>query len=122
MVLLIGVVFSDYAMAEAEFDFEELMEKVDDISHNLQASIANKDVNTTVTLATEFQGKLKLVEGYFAKRGNAADAVSDAKKYQDRAAEIVKFAQAGDFASASNKAIENAKECDNACHDTYKPL
>jgi hypothetical protein len=88
----------------------------------LQASIANKDVNNTVTLATDFQAKLKLVEGFFEKRGNAPDAVADAKKYQERAAEIVKFAQAGDFTAASNKAIENAKECDNACHDTYKPL
>jgi hypothetical protein len=68
------------------------------------------------------QNDFKLVEGFFAKRGNAADAVADAKKYEELAVEIVKFVEANDYESASNKAIEISNSCDDACHDTYKPL
>lgn len=116
-ILATGLVY-----AEAEFDFEELMESIDNNSHNLQGNIANKDANATIALAKQMQDEFKLVEGFFEKRGNAGDAVSDAKKYEDLAAEIVKFVEANDFDSASSKALELTKNCDDACHDTYKPL
>ena len=125
MINLFGIVLilaTSIAYAEAEFDFEELMESIDNNSHNLQGNIANKDANATIELAKKMQSDFKLVEGFFDKRGNAADAVTDAKKYEDLAAEIVKFAEANDFDAASNKALELTKNCDDACHDTYKPL
>ncbi|MDD5125902.1 hypothetical protein [Methylovulum sp.] len=117
LVLVTGIVY-----AEAEFDFEELMETIDTNSHNLQDNISNKNTEGTVALAKEMQNSFKLVEGYFEKRGDAADAVTDAKRYENMAAEIVKFVEANDFEAASNKAIEISKACDTACHDTYKPL
>lgn len=125
MINLYGIIFvlaTGIVYAEAEFDFEELMETIDTNSHNLQGNISNKDANSTIAIAKEIQNEFKLVEGFFAKRGNAADAVTDAKRYEDMAAEIVKFVEANDFESASNKAIEISKACDTACHDTYKPL
>ena len=125
MINLCGIIFvlaSSLVYAEAEFDFEELMESIDNNSHNLQGNIANKDANATTALAKEMQNQFKLVEGFFEKRGNAADAVIDAKKYEDLAAQIVKYVEASDYDSASNTAIEISKACDTACHDTYKPL
>ena len=125
MINLYGIVFvlaSTIVYAEAEFDFEELMESIDNNSHNLQGNIANKEPAATIALAKQIQSEFKLVEGYFEKRGNAADAVTDAKKYEDMAAEIVKFVEANDYEAASNTAIEISKACDTACHDTYKPL
>ncbi len=116
-VLTCGAVY-----AEAEFDFETLMESIDNNSHNLQGNIVNKDTNAAIALAKKMQSDFKLVEGFFEKRGNAADAVTDAKRYEDMAAEIVKFVEANNFEAASNKAIEISKSCDMACHDTYKPL
>ena len=125
MINLYGIVFvlaSTIVYAEAEFDFEELMESIDNNSHNLQGNIANKEPAATIALAKQIQSEFKLVEGYFEKRGNAADAVTDAKKYEDMAAEIVRFVEANDYEEASNSAIEISKACDTACHDTYKPL
>ncbi|WAK02418.1 hypothetical protein [Methylobacter sp. YRD-M1] len=125
MINLFGIVLvlaSSIATAESEFDFEELMETVDNNTHNLQDSITNKDRDSAIALAKELQNAFKLVEGFFDKRGNAADAVADSKIYQDNAAAIVKFVEANDYDSASNKAIEISKSCDMACHDTYKPL
>ena len=125
MIKLCGIAFvlaSGIVYAEAEFDFETLMESIDTNAHNLQGNIASKDANATIELAKKMQSDFKLVEGFFAKRGNAADAVVDAKKYEDLAAEIVKFVEANDYESASNKAIQISNSCDDACHDTYKPL
>ncbi|MEQ1530123.1 MAG: hypothetical protein ABL925_12465 [Methylococcales bacterium] len=125
MKKIVGMVLfliSGLVVAEAEFDFEELMESIDNNSHNLQGSIAGKDAAGTTALAKDMQNQFKLVEGFFEKRGNAQDAVVDAKKYEDLAAEIVKLVEANDFDAASNKAIEISKACDTACHDTYKPL
>ena len=125
MFKLFGILFvltCSAVYAEAEFDFEELMESIDNNSHNLQSNIVNKDTNATITLAKKMQSDFKLVEGFFEKRGNAADAVIDAKKYEDLAAQIVKYVEANDYDSASNTAIEISKACDTACHDTYKPL
>jgi hypothetical protein len=98
------------------------MESIDTNSHNLQGNISTKDANATIALAKQIQDQFKLVEGFFAKRGNAGDAVIDAKKYEDLAAQIVKYVEANDYDSASNTAIEISKACDTACHDTYKPL
>lgn len=125
MINLFAIVFllaAGLAYAEAEFDFEELMESVDNNSHNLQGDIANKDGAAVIALAKTMQDEFKLVEGYFEKRGDADDAVVDAKKYQELAAEIIKFAEANNFEAASDKAIEISKACDTACHDKYKPL
>jgi phosphate-selective porin len=119
---IIFVLVSSIVYAEAEFDFEELMESIDNNSHNLQGNIASKDATATITLAKKMQSDFKLVEGFFEKRGNAADAVTDAKRYETMAAEIVAFVEAGNFDSASVKAIEISNSCDDACHDTYKPL
>jgi hypothetical protein len=119
---IISVLTTGIVYAEAAFDFEELMEKIDTNAHNLQGNISNKDATATIALAKQMQSDFKLVEGFFEKRGNSADAVTDAKIYEDRSAEIIKFVEANDFESASNKAIEISKSCDMACHDTYKPL
>lgn len=125
IIILFGIIFvlaSGAVSAEAEFDFEELMETIDTISHNLQGDITNKDSNSAIALAKELQDAFKQVEGFFEKRGDAADAVTDARQYQDMAAAIVKYVEANDFEAASNQAIELSKSCDTACHDTYKPL
>jgi len=125
MFKLFGILFvltCSAVYAEAEFDFEELMESIDNNSHNLQSNIVNKDTNATITLAKKMQSDFKLVEGFFEKRGNAADAVTDAKKYEDMAAEIMTFVEANNFDAALTKAIEISNSCDDACHDTYKPL
>lgn len=125
MINLCGIIFvlaSGMVYAEAAFDFETLMEEIDTNSHNLQGNIATKDLPATVELAKKMQSDFKLVEDFFAKRGNANDAVEDAKKYENLAADIIKFAEANDFETASNKAIEISNACDQACHDTYKPL
>lgn len=76
------------AFAEAEFDFEELMNDVETKIQNVQNNIAAKDAATAATQAKELQEQFKLVEGFFQKRGDAPDAVHNSQEYQGKAQSI----------------------------------
>ncbi|MDT8407548.1 MAG: hypothetical protein RQ715_09900 [Methylococcales bacterium] len=120
MILLLSL--SSVAFAEAEFDFEELMEAVEDNTYELQATIVAEDIDASLALAQKLDSDFKKVQGYFADWGDAQDAVLDAQRYQQALTEIVALLQQRDFKTATTKAVEFADRCDQACHDTYKPL
>ncbi len=108
--------------AESEFDFEELMNDVETKIQNVQNNIAAADVAAATKETKELQDAFKLVEGYFAKRGDADDAVHNSKEYQEMAATILNGLSANDLATAGTAANEFSKQCRGACHDKYKPL
>lgn len=108
--------------AESEFDFEEMMKDVETQTQNVQNSISAKDANTATTDAKKLQDEFKLVEVFFARRGNAADAVTISKDYQDMAVKIQTSLAAGDYDTAGTVASDFSKQCRGACHDSYKPL
>ncbi len=125
LIILLGIIFvtmRGHADAEAEFDFEELMEAVEDNTHELQASIVTEDVEASLALAQKLNDDFKRVEGYFVAWGDAQDAVVDAQQYRQALSEIVDLLNGRDFKTASDKAVEFADRCDKACHDKYKPL
>lgn len=119
---ILFVVISNAVSAESEFDFEELMKDMETKIQEVQNNIAAKDGATALTQAKELQGQFKLVEGYFEKRGDAADAVHNSKEYQDKATNIQAALSAGDFDTAASAANDFSKQCRGACHDKYKPL
>jgi hypothetical protein len=119
ILLVLG---SRVVTAESEFDFEELMKDVETKIQEVQNNIAAKDGATAATQAKELQGQFKLVEGFFEKRGDAADAVHNAKEYQDKATNIQNALSAGDFDTAASAANDFSKQCRGACHDKYNPL
>jgi isocitrate lyase len=108
--------------AESDFDFEELMNDVETKTQNVQNNIAAKDFNTASKESKELLEAFKLVEGYFAARGDAADAVANAQDYQKKAEAIQNALSAGDADTAANVAADFSKQCRGACHDKYKPL
>ncbi|MGJ0484704.1 MAG: hypothetical protein ACR65R_09235 [Methylomicrobium sp.] len=108
--------------AESDFDFEELMNDVETKTQEVQNNIAAKDFTAAGTEAKELQEAFKLVEGYFAGRGDAADAVANAQDYQKKAQAIQDALSAGDADTAANAANDFSKQCRGACHDKYKPL
>ncbi len=109
-------------VAESEFDFEELMNDVETKIQNVQNNIAASDVAAATKETKELQDAFKLVEGYFSKRGDAADAVHNSKEYQNKAVSILNGLAANDLATASAAANDFSKQCRGACHDKYKPL
>lgn len=108
--------------AEADFDFEELMNDVETKIQNVQNNIAAADAATAGQETQELLEAFKRVEGYFAKRGDAEDAVQNSKDYQTMAGKILQALQAQDLATAGEAANEFSKQCRGACHDKYKPL
>lgn len=120
-----GILFvslSSLVAAETGFDFEEMMKDVETQTQNVQNSISAKDVHTASTDAKKLEDEFKLVEDYFAKRGNAPDAVSISKDYEQMASTIQKSLAASDFDTAATVAADFSKQCRGACHDNYKPL
>ncbi len=113
---------SSVVSAESEFDFEELMKDVETQIQNVQNSISAQDSATALTDVQKLQDEFKLVEGFFARRGNSADAVLNSKEYQDKAVAIQKALTAGDYNTAATEANDFSKQCRGACHDKYKPL
>jgi hypothetical protein len=124
-LILFAILFSlatGNVSAESDFDFEELMNDVETKTQNVQNNIAAKDFTTAGAEAKELQVAFKLVEGYFAARGDAADAVANAQDYQKKAQSIQDALSAGDADTAANAANDFSKQCRGACHDKYKPL
>ncbi|MCQ8106350.1 hypothetical protein NP590_19760 [Methylomonas sp. SURF-2] len=116
------LLISGAVAAEADFDFEELMNDVETKIQNVQNNIAAQDVATATTETKELLDAFKLVEGYFSKRGDAEDAVHNSREYQTMAGNILSALSTNDLNSAGTAANEFSKQCRGVCHDKYKPL
>ncbi len=107
--------------AQSVDEFDGWMRTIDEKIQSVQRNIAAGDAKAAVADAKELQDTFKLVEGFWVKRGDAANAVELAQKAQARAAEVVKFAGAKDLDAASSQSIKIAETC-TACHRLYRPL
>jgi hypothetical protein len=116
MALAAGMV-----LAQSQDDFDAWMRTIDEKNQSVQRNIAAKDADAATADAKALQETFKLVEGFWAKRGNAQDAVELSQKAQQQAAEVVKSATAKDYDAASTKSINIAQTC-TACHRLYRPL
>jgi hypothetical protein len=114
--LAAGVVY-----AQTVDDFDGWMRTIDDKTQSVQRNIAAKDTNAVTADAKALQETFKLVEGFWAKRGNAPDAVELSQKAQEQAAQVLKSATAKDYDAASTESIKIAETC-TACHRLYRPL
>ena len=115
-VLVTGLVF-----AQSVDDFDAWMRTIDEKNQSVQRNIAAKNADAATADAKEIQETFKLVEGFWAKRGNASDAVELSQKAEQQAAQVVKSATAKDYDAASTLAINIAQTC-TACHRLYRPL
>jgi hypothetical protein len=114
--LAVGIV-----CAQSVDDFDAWMRTIDEKNQSVQRNIAAKDADAATADAKALQETFKLVEGFWAKRGNASDAVEFSQKAQEQAAEVVKSAAAKDYDTASSQSIKIAETC-TACHRLYRPL
>ncbi len=120
--VIVLVAVNGVVLAESDFDFEEMMKDVETQTQNVQNSISAKDAGLALADAKKLQDEFKLVETFFEKRANAADAVSMSKEYQEKAVAIQNSLNANDYDTAANMAGDFSKQCRGACHDKYKPL
>lgn len=116
VALTAGVVF-----AQGADEFDAWMRTIDEKTQSVQSSIAAKDASAVTADAKALQDTFKLVEEFWTRRGNAADAVELSQKARERAAEVLKSVAVKDFDAAASQSIKIAETC-TACHRLYRPL
>ena len=113
-LLLTGTVLS----AEAGMD-TDLMQSIEDSTKSLSSAIDLKDAKSVTDEARELEKLFEHVEAFYAKQGNAEDALSLSRKSRDWASTLAKLASDKDFDSASTTARDLTRAC-KSCHNVYK--
>lgn len=109
------------ASAASAFDFDVWMRAVDKRSVSVQQRIAAQDAAGASDDAREIERLYGLMEAYFVRDGNSADAVTLSHDGKALAAAIPPALDGRDYAAAALAARTLAHAC-NDCHDTYKPF
>jgi hypothetical protein len=117
--LLAGAV--SLAAAQDVFDFDDWMQRIDDSSQDLQRQIAARDRDAATAQAREIEHLYRLMEQFFEKRGDAADAVRYSREGREFAGRAQRALAARQFAAAQRNALAIAHGCRD-CHFNYKPL
>jgi hypothetical protein len=109
------------AAAHDIFDFDDWMQRIDEGSQELQRHIAARDVAAAAASAREIEELYALVEAFFEKRGEAADAVRYSREGREFARRAQRALSARRFTAAQRNALGIAHGCRD-CHYQYKPL
>ena len=107
--------------AQSLLDFDRWMQKIEKINLSMHRNLKRNDGAAAATDAREIQALYKLMEDFFARRGNAHDAVKRSQEGGKLAETVVRSAAASDFDTARGAAITLARACRD-CHQDYKPL
>jgi cytochrome c556 len=108
-----GVRCADEAMDE------DLMQSIEDTNKSLSSNLAVKDDRGSKEDAKELIDMFSKVEGYFAAKGNATDAVDLARKSKQLTLDIINSVSAEDFDTAMNASTTLSRAC-KTCHRSYK--
>jgi hypothetical protein len=109
------------AGAPSIFDFDDWMQRIDDDSQDLQRRIAARDSKAAAASARELEELYGLMEDYFGKRRESADAVRFSREGREYARATLRALAAGKFVAARRNALGIAHGCRD-CHHNYKPL
>lgn len=109
------------AYAQSILQFDRWMQRIDRRSQSVQRHISAQDAAAAVVDARELGELYGLMEDYFTRRGDSADAVRISREGASLAADVVKAIEDNDFPTASRSAISIAQACRD-CHFQYKPL
>jgi hypothetical protein len=129
IVLLLGILtvvgvgseLSTAILSAQNDEFDAWMDTIDAKNQSVQANIAGKDAKAAADDAKALQDTFKLVEGFWAKRGNAADGVQLSQQAEESAGAVLKAIEAKDFDGAAAQSIAITRTC-TACHRLYRPL
>jgi hypothetical protein len=121
LAVLVCGAWSGGAAAQSVFDFDDWMQRIDDGSQDLQRHIAARKRDAAADAAREIEQLYGLMEKYFEKRTDSADAVRISRDGRVLATLLQKDLAGQRFAAAKTKAIEIAHGC-RGCHINFKPL
>jgi len=111
----------DGSWAASVLDFDIWMGKLDKRTQAVHRSLSRRDAEAAVSEARQIEEIYRLIEDYFVKEGDKADAVRLSQQGRASAGEIVRSVGRRDFEAAFVAALSITQACDT-CHDAYKPL
>jgi ferric-dicitrate binding protein FerR (iron transport regulator) len=120
-VVVCMVAFAGPALSQSVLQFDRWMQRIDRHSQSIQRNLAMKDPVAAMADARELGKVYGLMKDYFARRGDANDAVKLSRDGAALADAAVKSIQVNDFEAASQTATSLARACRD-CHVKYKPL
>src|SRR5581483_10384542 len=109
------------AASQSVLEFDAWMQKIDRRSQSVQRNLASRNPAAALADARELGELYKLMEGYFTRRGDAADAARFAAEGGALIDAAVVSLQSNDFDAAARSASSVARAC-RECHIEYKPL
>lgn len=116
VALCSGLALADIDLSD--FD-DDLMRSMDTAIKDLEPVIGARNTDAAAADAAVLSDGFKETEDYFAKKGNAENAVKYAKESQDIVTALTKALAANDFDGAASAARDMARAC-RTCHDEYK--
>jgi len=120
-ILLLALVLSCAAGAQSVFDFDDWMQRIDEQSQDLQRHIEKRDGAAATLSARDLEQLYGLMEQFFEKRGDAADAVRWSREGREFAQRAQAELAGKRFTAAQRHALAIAHGCRD-CHFNYKPL
>ena len=97
----------------------DLMHSIEDSNKSMASNIAIKETRGASADARELTEMFAQVEAFYARKGDAPDAVALAKKSRALSTEILQSVSAGDFGAATDSATALSRTC-KTCHNYYK--
>jgi cytochrome c556 len=112
---------SAIAATQSVDEFDAWMRTIEQKTQSVQQNIARRNADAVAIDAKSLEETFRLVEEFWTRRGDAADAVTLSKQAREHAVELLQAASAKDFDRASTEAIRVAETC-TSCHRLYRPL
>jgi len=111
----------DPAASQSVLQFDGWMQRIDRRSQSVQSNLAQRNAVAALDDARELGELYRLMEIYFAQRGEAGEAAKFATDGGALIGSMVAALQSNDLEAASRAASSVARAC-RECHIKYKPL
>lgn len=110
------LLFASTALADVDMD---LMQTIEEINDSLASNIALEKAEASLKDAHELAELFVVVEEFYVKQQDAADAVAISRDSRALTATILNAVEARDFETAANSATDLSRAC-RACHTFYR--
>jgi hypothetical protein len=109
------------ATSQSVLEFDAWMQKIDRRTQSVQRNLAQRNTVAALADARELGQLYELMEGYFTRRGDAADGAKLATDGGAFIHALVESLQCNDVDAAARSAGSVTRAC-RECHIKYKPL
>jgi len=119
-LILASTAFAEFRQIDLHDYDDDLMRDMEKTIKYFEPDITAGNAQGAMDDAEVLRDGFKYTERYFAKKGDANDAVEISQKGQELIAAAIKSVSESNFEAAAEAARGTAKTC-KSCHEIYKP-